>query len=125
MTVTPLRIAVVTGSRAEYGLLKPVMRAVQARSDLELLVIAAGSHLVLPSLTFRDVKHDFEVADSVPMQVAGKTGRIEDAESVARGIGRFARSFERLAPNWVVVLGDRIEAFAAASAATLGGVALG
>lgn len=51
--INPLRIAVVTGSRAEYGLLKPVMRAIQLRSELELQVVAAGSHLVLPSLTFR------------------------------------------------------------------------
>ena len=122
--INPLRIAVVTGSRAEYGLLKPVMRAIQLRSELELQVVAAGSHLVLPSLTFRDVRADFEVADSVPMQMAGKTGRIEDAESVARGIARFVRAFDRLKPDWVVVLGDRIEAFAAASAASIGGFAL-
>ncbi len=71
----PLRVAVVTGSRAEFGLLTPVMRAVEANSELELLVIAAGSHLIQPANTFRDVKKLFAVADSVPMQVAGRTGR--------------------------------------------------
>ena len=120
----PLRVAVVTGSRAEFGLLTPVMEAVRAEAGLELQVIAAGSHLVQPALTFRDVRARFEVADTVPMQVAGRTGRFADVEAVARGVARFGRSFERLGPEGVVVLGDRIEAFAAASAASIGGIAV-
>jgi UDP-hydrolysing UDP-N-acetyl-D-glucosamine 2-epimerase len=120
----PRRIAVVTGSRAEFGLLRPVMQAVQKRSDLELFVIAAGSHLVLPATTFHEVKREFTIAEIVPMQNAGQTGRGEDVQSVARGVGRFGRAFEKLGPDWVVVLGDRIEAFAAATAAAIGGWAL-
>ena len=118
------RVAVVTGSRAEFGLLRPVMFAVARRSELALMVIAAGSHLVSPALTFRDVKRDFAIADVVPMQIAGRTGRLEDVEALGRGIARFGRSFAHLKPDWVVVLGDRIEAFAAASAASVGGFAL-
>jgi UDP-hydrolysing UDP-N-acetyl-D-glucosamine 2-epimerase len=118
------RVAVVTGSRAEFGLLRPVMAAVKAHPNLELCVIAAGSHLIQPALTFRDVKAAFEVADSVPMQIAGRTGRAEDADAVGRGVSRFVRSFTGLAPDWVVVLGDRVEAFAAAAAASIGGWAL-
>lgn len=117
----PRRVAVVTGSRAEFGLLRPVMMAVQGEASLELLVIAAGSHLIQPAVTFRDVKRDFPVADGVPMQVAGRTGRAEDAEALGKGVSRFARSFRELNPDWVLVLGDRIEAFAAASAASVGG----
>ncbi len=118
------RVLVVTGTRAEFGLLKPVMRAVQDRAELELLVVAAGSHLVQPALTFREVKAEFEVADSIPMQTAGRVGRAEDVEATGKGIGRFGRSYSLLDPDWVVVLGDRIEAFAAASAASIGGWAL-
>ncbi|MBO6513040.1 MAG: UDP-N-acetylglucosamine 2-epimerase (hydrolyzing) [Phycisphaerales bacterium] len=126
------RVLVVTGTRAEFGLLRPVMKAVQDRGgvdggedgDLELLVVAAGSHLVQPALTFHEVKAEFAVADSIPMQTAGRVGRAEDVEAVGKGIGRFGRSFELLDPDWVVVLGDRIEAFAAASAASIGGRAL-
>jgi len=118
------RVLVVTGSRAEFGLLRPVMKAVLDREELELLVVAAGSHLVQPAVTFREVKAEFAVADSVPMQVVGKVGRREDVEAVGRGIARFGRSFSMLEPDWVVVLGDRIEAFAAASAASIGGWAL-
>lgn len=118
------RIAVVTGTRAEFGLLKPVMRAILHHPDLELLCIAAGSHLIQPAETFREVKAAFEVADSIPMQIAGRIGRYEDTEALGRGVGRFARSFDRLRPDWVVVLGDRIEAFAAASAAAVAGFPL-
>ena len=120
----PRRVAVVTGSRAEFGLLTPVMRAIEDRPELELLVVAAGSHLVQPALTFRDVKALFPIADTVPMQVVGRVGRFEDVQAVGKGVSRFGRGFERLRPDWVVVLGDRIEAFAAATAASIGGIAL-
>ncbi len=118
------RVVVVTGSRAEFGLLRPIMKAIERNPRLELMVVAAGSHLVQPALTFRDVKKEFKVADSVPMQIAGRTGRVEDVESVGRGVSRFARCFSGLSPDWIVVLGDRIEAFAAASAGSIGGWAV-
>lgn len=123
------RIAVVTGSRAEFGLLRPVMRAVHLHDNLELIIIAAGSHLTRAGETYRDVKLfarelGIEVADAVPMQVDGRTGREADAEAVGAGVSRFTRAFMRVKPDWVVVLGDRIEAFAAASAASIGGWAL-
>lgn len=120
------RIAVVTGSRAEFGLLAPVMRAIQARDDELLMVIAAGSHLVSPATTYREVKAAFgpSIVDAVPMQVAGRSGRSADVEAMGAGVARFGRAFIRCAPDWVVVLGDRIEAFAAAAAASVGGLAL-
>lgn len=118
------RVAVVTGTRAEFGLLRPVMAAIDEHPELELLVIAAGAHLIPPADTFREVKAAFPVADSVPMQKPGPASRLDDAESTGRGISRFARSFAALRPDWVVILGDRIEAFAAASAACIGGIAV-
>jgi UDP-hydrolysing UDP-N-acetyl-D-glucosamine 2-epimerase len=118
------RIAVVTGTRAEFGLLRPVMNAVKARADCELLVVAAGSHLVSPAETYHDVKAEFFVSDAVPMQVAGQTGRAADVQALGRGMERFGRAFERLTPDWIVVLGDRIEAFAAAAAGSVGGYAV-
>ncbi|MBU6411890.1 MAG: UDP-N-acetylglucosamine 2-epimerase (hydrolyzing) [Planctomycetes bacterium] len=120
--VSPARIAVITGTRAEFGLLVPVMRAIEAHPALQLQVIAAGSHLISPALTFREVKAAFPIADTIPMQVAGRTGRAADVQALAAGIARFGRSFEALQPHCIVVLGDRIEAFAAASAAAIGGI---
>ncbi len=115
------RIAIVTGSRADFGLLTPVIEACRERSDLETLVVACGSHLVGPTLTYRDVSSRFEVAERVPMQVAGRTGREADVEALGHGVLRLGRAFARLDPEWVVVLGDRIEAMASAIAASVGG----
>ncbi|MBC7773036.1 MAG: UDP-N-acetylglucosamine 2-epimerase, partial [Pyrinomonadaceae bacterium] len=128
-----LRIAVVTGSRAEFGLLAPVMRAIRGHPMLELLTVAAGSHYMPPAFTHRDVEAEFVVDASVPMQDAddartgagggnGGRGRAADALSLGRGVCGFAAAFDRLMPAWVVVLGDRIEAFAAASAAAIAGI---
>lgn len=120
----PRRVAVVTGSRAEFGLLRPVMHAVAKRPDLTLMVIAAGSHLVGDQQTFYEVKREFNIAEIVPMQMNSVAGRAADVQALGRGVGRFGRAFEKLACEWVVVLGDRIEAFAAAAAASVGGYAL-
>ncbi|QNN22877.1 UDP-N-acetylglucosamine 2-epimerase (hydrolyzing) [Planctomycetales bacterium ZRK34] len=114
-------IAVVTGTRAEYGLLVPVMRAIEARRELSLQVIVAGAHLVTG--TWRDI--EFDIAAKVPMQKRGRTGRAADVEALGRGITGFGKAFETIKPNFVVVLGDRIEAFAAASAASVGGMRVG
>ena len=118
------KIMVVTGTRAEFGLLRPVMYAVHAQENCELRVVVAGSHLVQPAVTFREVKAEFGIADSIPMQTAGQVGRLADVESLGKGITRFGRSLEMNDPDLVVVLGDRIEAFAAASAASIGGYPL-
>lgn len=126
-----LRVAVVTGTRAEFGLLRPVMHAIRKHKRLELLAVAAGAHFLPPARTIREVEAEFDVAARVPMQRtttghshAGKTSRAADAESLGRGVSGFARAFKRLKPDWVVVLGDRIEAFAAASAASIAGIAV-
>jgi len=120
-----LRIAVVTGSRAEFGLLLPVMRAIEQSPSLRLQVVVAGSHLLPPARTIREISAQFRVDEKVPMQAPGDTRtRRQDAIDTGRGVQGFARAFARLKPDWVVVLGDRIEAFAAATAASIGGHAL-
>ncbi len=117
-------IVVVTGSRAESGLLAPVLRAVEAERSLRLKLVVAGSHLVLG--TWRDVrKAGWPIAARVAMQRKGQVGRSADVAAVGRGIAGFGRVFAELGPDVVVVLGDRIEAFAAASAAAIGGVRVG
>lgn len=120
-----LTVAVVTGTRAEFGLLRPVMDAIALHPRLRLKVIAAGSHLLPPARTILEVRAGYPIAATVPMQKPGEARtRHADALAVARGIDGFARAFAKLAPDWVVVLGDRIEAFAAASAASIAGIAV-
>ncbi len=116
-------VAVVTGSRAEFGLLRPVIDAIAKRRDLRLKVVAAGSHFLPPARTIREVEAAYRVDGRVPMQRAGRARtREEDARSVARGVYCFTRVFAKLKPDWVVVLGDRTEAFAAASAGSIAGI---
>ncbi len=116
------RIAVATGSRAEFGLLSPVMRAIDDHPDLDLRVLVAGAHLLPPELTVREVAAAFDVAARIPMQEPGTTSRGRDAEALGRGVSGFAAWLREHPVEVVLVLGDRIEAFAAAAAASVAGV---
>ncbi|MFM7135426.1 MAG: UDP-N-acetylglucosamine 2-epimerase [Planctomycetota bacterium] len=115
------RIAVVTGTRAEWGLLAPVCEAIVSRGDLALEVCAGGAHL-LGEPTIEWVESCGHRVHRFEMQRAGETGRLADAAALGRGVTALAALFAQLAPDVVVVLGDRIEAFAAASAASVGGI---
>lgn len=121
---TPRRVLIVTGSRAEFGLLRPVIDAVRRRKDLALLIAVAGEHLLGPAFTWREVAVAGGIAAKIPMQRAADRGRIAHAAAAGRGVEGFARAYARLKPDWVVVLGDRVEAFAAASAASIAGIAV-
>jgi len=113
-------IAVVTGTRAEFGLLEPVMRAIDSHRALDLRVVCAGLHLTQG--TWRDITAaGFEINARVRMQTRGASGRAADVAAMGKGIAGFGKAFEQIKPDFVVVLGDRIEAFAAASAAGVGG----
>ena len=120
MTTAPRRIAVVTGSRADYGLLKGVLTRLQKMDDFDLQVIACGMHL-LPKFgeTWRLIEADgFEIAAKIDLELTD-----DRAETVARGTGigvaGFAEALPRLRPDLMVLLGDRYEILSAAVAATL------
>ena len=116
------RIAVVTGTRAEWGLLRPVCESIRREPGLSLQVVAGGAHLLAPARTIDEVRAFAPALVEFPMQVAGETGRLADARALGRGIAVLADILATAAPDIVVVLGDRIEAFAAASAAAIGGI---
>ncbi len=118
------RVAIVTGTRAEFGLLEPVIEAIAEHPSLEALVVVAGSHLLPPAMTRDEVAERFEVAAEVVMQRPGETGRLADARALARGVDGMSGVIERLSPDWTLVLGDRIEALAAALASSVAGVAV-
>lgn len=122
-----LRVGVVTGTRAEWGLLKPVVRGLAGVGGVELCVVVAGSHLVGPAMTWGEVARECEaegwrIAGRVEMQREGESGRGADAAALGRGVSGFAGVFGACALDWAVVLGDRIEALAAATAASVGGI---
>ncbi len=119
----PMRtVAVITGSRADFGLLRSVMQAIDEHPTLELQVLAAGAHLLEPARTIQEVEAAFPLAAVIEMQREELTGRLADADAVGRGICGFTEHFARLEPDIALVLGDRIEAFAAAAAASIGGI---
>ncbi len=113
------RVAVITGSRAEYGLLRTVMQAVQEHKTLRLQVIASGMHLVRKfGYTMNDIQADGVRIDArVPMQ-SGRDTHLAQAEALAKGVSGAARALEKLRSDVVVVLGDRVEALAGALAAS-------
>jgi UDP-hydrolysing UDP-N-acetyl-D-glucosamine 2-epimerase len=119
---TTRRVLAVTGSRAEYGLLRPVLAAIETRPALDLHVVVAGAHLLPPAHTIEEVRRDFEIAAAVEMQRPGEHGREADATALGRGVSGIAALLPQVRPDVCLVLGDRIEAFAAASAAAVAGV---
>lgn len=116
------RIAVVTGTRADYGLLRSTMEAIDRHANLSLDVVAAGMHL-LPKFgrTVDEIVRDgWRVAARVRMQ-RGDDGALDQAEGLGRGVAGIARFLEKAQTNIVVVLGDRVEAIAGALAAVTTG----
>jgi UDP-hydrolysing UDP-N-acetyl-D-glucosamine 2-epimerase len=112
------KVCVVLVDRANYGRLKPVMRAIQARPGLSLQVIAAGT-MVLERFDqpVRVVKADgFPVDGEIFIELEGSTP-VTMAKSVGFGVVEFASELGRLKPDVVLVIGDRYEALAAALAA--------
>lgn len=112
------KICVVTGSRAEYGLLSGLMKRIKDDSDFELQVIATNMHLSPEfGLTYKDIEADeFVINKKVEMLLSSDSANAT-AKSVGLGTIGFADAYEDLQPDIVVVLGDRFEILAAVSAA--------
>jgi UDP-N-acetylglucosamine 2-epimerase (non-hydrolysing)/GDP/UDP-N,N'-diacetylbacillosamine 2-epimerase (hydrolysing) len=113
------RIAVVTGARAEFGLLRWLMQDIVDDPELELQVVVTGAHLA-PELgyTITEVEEAFEVAAKVDMLLASDSA-VAVTKSLGLGTIGMADTFARLRPDMLVLLGDRYEILAAASAALL------
>lgn len=111
-------ICVITGTRAEYGLLRWVMQGVQDDPELTLQVVATGAHLAPEfGLTYREIERDgFRLARKVEMLTSSDTP-VGIAQSMGLGLIGFADALNELKPDIVVVLGDRFEIFAAVAAA--------
>jgi UDP-hydrolysing UDP-N-acetyl-D-glucosamine 2-epimerase len=111
------RICVVTGSRAEYGLLYWVLHDLRADPDVELQIIATGMHLAPEyGLTVREIEADgFTVTRRVESLLSSDT-RGGVAKSVGLGIIGLSDALSELSPHVVLLLGDRFEILAAAQA---------
>lgn len=117
------KICVVTGTRAEYGLLSQLMKSIRETAELELQIIATNMHLSPEfGLTYREIEQDgFVLNKKVEMLLSADTAT-SVAKSLGLGIIGFADAYEALKPDLLVVLGDRYEMLGAVSTALLFGI---
>ena len=111
---------VVTGTRAEYGLLYWLMKEIDADKDLELQIIATGMHLSEEfGNTYQQIEKDgFTIDKKVDISLSSDT-ELAISKSMGLGMNGFSDAFNELQPDLFVVLGDRFEIFSAVSAATV------
>lgn len=114
------KICVVTGTRAEYGLLYWLVKEIQKDQDFELQIIATGMHLS-PEFgnTYRSIEADgLNIDEKVEMLLSGDSA-VSITKSMGLGLIGFADSFNRLSPDLVILLGDRFEIQTVAQAAMI------
>ena len=114
------KICIVTGTRAEYGLLYWLMKEIRKDADLELQIIATGMHLSPEfGLTYKQIEKDgFKIDKKIEMLLSSDTP-IGISKSIGLGMIGFSEAYEELMPDIVVILGDRFEVFSAATAAMI------
>ena len=112
------KICVITGSRADYGLLRRVINGIKCDPDLTLQLVVTGTHLSKDyGSTYEEVKRDGFEINGVIHTVGDSDSPAAIAESMGLGLTGFGSIFEKLKPDLLVVLGDRFEIFAATTAA--------
>ena len=114
------KIAVVTGTRAEYGLLYWLMKAIQNDSDMEMQLIVTGAHLS-PEFgsTVNDIEKDGFIVDWKVEMLLSSDSSVAVTKSLGLCIIGFADAFDHLKPDMVILLGDRYEILGAAEAAVI------
>lgn len=114
------RIAVLTGTRADYGLLRGLLRAIEDDDELDLQLIVTGTHLIDTfGRTESEISADgLHIAATVPIWSEADS-RLAVAADIGKALPLYAEALTALDPDVLVVLGDRLEAFAATTAATI------
>lgn len=113
-------IAIVTSTRADWGLLRPLAAELRRTHGVAVKIIATNMHLnPIYGMTVNEIEEDgFEVAARVPME-ADDASAVSAVKAASRCMGLMADAFASLAPDMVVILGDRYEMLAVATAATV------
>jgi GDP/UDP-N,N'-diacetylbacillosamine 2-epimerase (hydrolysing) len=116
------KICVITGTRAEYGLLYPLIKKINAHKELQLQLIVTGMHLSPEfGLTYKQIEKEFNIDKKIEMLLSSDTS-IGISKSMGLAQISFAESFGELKPDLVLILGDRYEIFAAASSAMIANI---
>ena len=117
-----IKICVVTGTRADYGLLYWLMKEINLDSELKLQIIVTGMHLSPEfGLTYKEIEKDFKIDKKIEMLLSSDTV-IGISKSMGLAQISFAEAYEDLKPDIIVLLGDRYEIFSAASAALIANI---
>ena len=116
-------VTVITGTRAEYGLLKPLITALSVDSEFNLQLIVTGMHLSQDfGCTYKQIEADgFKIDKKVYDNLIGDTAS-DITKAIGTAMNGLADAFEDLNPDLVVILGDRSEILAAATAAMIKGL---
>jgi UDP-hydrolysing UDP-N-acetyl-D-glucosamine 2-epimerase len=114
------KICVLTGTRAEYGLLCTLMKEIVREPDLQLQLVVTGTHLSPEfGLTYKEIEEDGFIIDSRVEMILSSDTPIGITKSIGLGLIGFADAFAQLQPDLLVLLGDRYEILAAAQAALI------
>lgn len=114
------KICVITGTRAEYGLLYWVMKSIERQPELNLQLIVTGMHLSTEfGLTYKQIEKDGFVIDKKLEILLASDTPASISKSMGLGMIAFSEAFNELKPDIVLVLGDRFEIFSAVSAAMI------
>lgn len=115
-----MRICIATGTRAEYGLLKPLIEKIKADTDFTLQLLVTGAHLSPEfGLTYKQIETDgFTIDVKVEMLLSSDTPE-GITKSMGLGMIGYADAFKQLNPDLLVILGDRYEMLAVASTALI------
>lgn len=114
------KLCVITGSRAEYGLLFWLLKEVENDPDFELQIIATGMHLSTEyGLTYKAIESDgFEINEKIEILLSSDSA-LSVLKSMGLGLICIGEALERLNPDLIIILGDRFEILAAAQAALI------
>ena len=114
------KVAVFTGTRAEYGLLYWLLKDLQQDSEIELQLLVSAMHLSPEfGMTYQQIETDgFTITEKVEMLLSSDSA-VGTAKSIGLGVLGFADALERMKPDVLVVLGDRFEALAVTQAAMI------
>lgn len=116
------KICVITGTRAEFGLLSGLMRLIQQSEQTTLQVVATNMHLSERyGYTYREIEEaGFPIDYKVPMlDENGVNDSTATLKAMSRALSRFAEAYDVLQPDLIVVLGDRYEILASVEAALI------